>query len=86
MNSLLLVIGIVNDLRFTLFLSKEPKSEHGINIFPFFSCDHEDQFIMTVVYQSRVPVVSFPVLRLIDETLPSSSFTQGVEQGGRDPF
>ena len=39
MNPLPLVIGIVNDLRFPLPLSKEPKSERGISIFPFFSCN-----------------------------------------------
>lgn len=39
MNPLPLVIGIVNDPRFPLPLSKEPKSERGISIFPFFSCN-----------------------------------------------
>ena len=39
MNPLPLVIGIVNDPRFPLPLSKEPKSDRGISIFPFFSCN-----------------------------------------------
>lgn len=39
MNPLPLVIGIVSGPRFPLPLSKEPKSEHGLSIFPFFSCN-----------------------------------------------
>lgn len=42
MNPLPLVTEIVNDPRFTLSLSKAPKSEHGISIFPFFSCNQKD--------------------------------------------
>lgn len=45
MNPLPLVIGIVNDPRFPLSLSKEPKSEHSISVFPFFSCNQKDQSI-----------------------------------------
>lgn len=36
MNPFPLVIRIVDDPRFPLSLSKEPKSKHGICIFPFF--------------------------------------------------
>lgn len=45
MNPFPLVIGIVNDPRFPLSLSKEPKSEHSISVFPFFSCNQKDQSI-----------------------------------------
>lgn len=45
MNPLPLVIGIVHDLRFPLSLNKEPKSEHSISIFSFFSYNQKDQSI-----------------------------------------
>lgn len=45
MNPLPLVTEIINDLRFPLSLNKEPKSEHGISIFPFFSYNQKDQII-----------------------------------------
>lgn len=45
MNPPPLVIGMIDDLMFPLSLNKEPKSEHGISIFPFFSYHQKDQSI-----------------------------------------